>query len=97
MLEARSELVTQSGSKYLVQLFKHFAHKIDVTYDESHGECQFDFGMASLDADAERLKIRVTAPDEEKLERAKSVVESHLLRFAFREEIESLSWQQKAA
>ena len=92
MLEARSELRTESGSKYLVQLFKHFAHKIDVTYDEKHGECQFDFGAAKLDAEAERLNIFVSAPDEEKLERAKSVVESHLLRFAFREEVESLTW-----
>lgn len=92
MLEAKSELVTESGSKYLVQLFKHFAHKIEVEYTPTHGECQFDFGTASLDADPQRLNIRVTAPDEEKLERAKSVVESHLLRFAFREEIESLSW-----
>lgn len=92
MLEAKSELKTESGSKYLVQLFKHFAHKIDVTYDEKHGECQFDFGAAKLDADAERLNILVTAPDEEQLARAKSVVESHLLRFAFREQIESLTW-----
>ncbi len=92
MLAANAELATTSGSKYLVQLFKHFAHKIEVNYSETHGECTFDFGTASLDADKERLKIAVTAPDEEKLSRAKSVVESHLLRFAFREEIDKLDW-----
>lgn len=93
MLAANAELVTDSGSKYLVQLFKHFAHKIEVSYSDTHGECTFDFGTASLDADAEQLKIAVTAPDEEKLERAKSVVESHLLRFAFREKIDALTWR----
>ncbi|UXS00054.1 DUF2218 domain-containing protein [Agrobacterium tumefaciens] len=93
MLEARAELKTESGSKYLVQLFKHFAHKIEVTYNEAHGECQFDFGAAKLDAEPEKLMIFVSAPDAEKLDRAKSVVESHLLRFAFREKVESLSWQ----
>ncbi|WP_320195611.1 DUF2218 domain-containing protein [Agrobacterium rosae] len=92
MLEAKSELVTESGGKYLVQLFKHFAHKIEVNYSESHGECAFDFGTASLDAEPTSLKIAVTAPDEEKLERAKSVVESHLLRFAFRENVDKLDW-----
>ncbi|WP_141680691.1 DUF2218 domain-containing protein [Agrobacterium rubi] len=92
MLAATSELVTESGSKYLVQLFKHFAHKIEVNYSDTHGECTFDFGTASLDADADRLKIAVTAPDEEKLDRAKSVVESHLLRFAFREDVDKLDW-----
>ncbi|KAA3511167.1 DUF2218 domain-containing protein [Agrobacterium rosae] len=92
MLEAKSELVTESGGKYLVQLFKHFAHKIEVNYSDSHGECTFDFGTASLDAEPTGLKIAVTAPDEEKLERAKSVVESHLLRFAFRENVDKLDW-----
>ncbi|GAK70363.1 hypothetical protein RRU01S_11_00160 [Agrobacterium rubi TR3 = NBRC 13261] len=92
MLAATSELVTESGSKYLVQLFKHFAHKIEVNYSDTHGECTFDFGTASLDAEADRLKIAVTAPDEEKLDRAKSVVESHLLRFAFREDVDKLDW-----
>ncbi|WP_173995985.1 DUF2218 domain-containing protein [Agrobacterium rubi] len=92
MLAATSELVTESGSKYLVQLFKHFAHKIEVNYSDTHGECTFDFGTASLDAEADRLKIAVTAPDEEKLDRAKSVVESHLLRFAFREDVNKLDW-----
>ncbi|NTE85280.1 DUF2218 domain-containing protein [Agrobacterium rubi] len=91
-MAATSELVTESGSKYLVQLFKHFAHKIEVNYSDTHGECTFDFGTASLDADADRLKIAVTAPDEEKLDRAKSVVESHLLRFAFREDVDKLDW-----
>ncbi|WP_416408058.1 DUF2218 domain-containing protein [Agrobacterium rosae] len=92
MLEAKSELVTESGGKYLVQLFKHFAHKIEVNYSESHGECTFDFGTASLDAEPTGLKIAVTAPDEEKLERAKSVIENHLLRFAFRENVDKLDW-----
>ncbi|NTF06328.1 DUF2218 domain-containing protein [Agrobacterium rubi] len=91
-MAATSELVTESGSKYLVQLFKHFAHKIEVNYSDTHGECTFDFGTASLDAEADRLKIAVTAPDEEKLDRAKSVVESHLLRFAFREDVNKLDW-----
>ncbi|WP_320201262.1 DUF2218 domain-containing protein [Agrobacterium sp. rho-13.3] len=92
MLEAKSELKTESASKYLVQLFKHFAHKREVTYTETHGEIAFDFGTASLDAEPDTLKIFVTAPDEESLGRAKSVVESHLLRFAFREKIETLHW-----
>ncbi|MBB3946566.1 hypothetical protein GGQ73_002520 [Rhizobium skierniewicense] len=92
MLVAQSELATENGSQYLVQLFKHFAHKIEVSYSETHGDCEFDFGKASLDAHSDRLTIAITAPDEEKLERAKSVVESHLLRFAFREEVDKLDW-----
>jgi hypothetical protein len=93
MLEAKAALKTDSGSKYLVQLFKHFAHKIDVSYSDTHGECTFECGSTSLDADAEGLQISVRADNEENLALTKSVVESHLLRFAFREQIEKLEWQ----
>lgn len=95
MLESTAYLETASGSKYLVQLFKHFAHKITVSYTETHGECQFVCGAAVLDADERGLRMVVTAPDEEKLAQTQSIIESHLLRFAFREKLEALDWQRQ--
>ena len=99
MLESAAYLETASGSKYLVQLCKHFAHKIAVSYSESHGECQFACGAAVLDADGEGLRMAVTAADEDGLARTQAIIESHLVRFAFREKIEALDWrrQDKAA
>lgn len=95
MIEATAYLKTENGPKYLVQLFKHFAHKVEVTYTETHGECRFDQGAATLDADADGLRMAVKAEDEESLAWAKSAIESHLLRFAFRENIEKLDWQRQ--
>lgn len=99
MLEAAAHFETQNGPKYLVQLCKHFAHKIAVTYSESHGACQFACGAAVLDADGEGLRMAVTAADEEGLAQTQAIIESHLVRFAFREKLEALDWQrqQKAA
>lgn len=95
MLESAAYLETASGGKYLVQLCKHFAHKIAVSYTESHGECQFECGAARLDADAGGLRMAVTAADEAALAETQSIIESHLVRFAFRENLEALDWQRQ--
>lgn len=95
MLESIAVLETVNGSKYLVQLCKHFAHKITVDYCDSHGECQFMRGAAVLDADENGLRMVVRAEDEEGLSQTRSIVETHLLRFAFRENMTALDWQRR--
>lgn len=93
MQQATTRFATENGQKYLVQLCKHFAHKIDVTQENDQGELRFSCGTGYLQADAEGLNIRVLSPDEGNLADTKSVVEDHLLRFAFRENTGPLLWQ----
>lgn len=97
MLKAIAIVPTEHGSRYLQQLCKHFAHKIDVSFTETHGECTFAMGKGVLDAAASGLTITATAPDEEQLARTKSVIESHLVRFAFREELAPFDWKPAPA
>ncbi len=97
MLESIAVLTTASGPKYLVQLCKHFAHKIEVSYTDSHGECQFVCGSSVMEADEKGLRIMVRASDEQGLAQTQGIIESHLVRFAFREKLESLDWQQDKA
>ncbi|WP_438751655.1 DUF2218 domain-containing protein [Pararhizobium sp. O133] len=93
MQEATTRFATENGQKYLTQLCKHFAHKVDVTQDDDHGELRFSCGTGFLHADPGGLNIRVRSPDEGNLADTKSVVEDHLLRFAFRENTGPLQWQ----
>lgn len=95
MPQSAAHLETTNGSKYLVQLCKHFAHKITVSYTDTHGECQFASGTASLDADARGLRMLVTSGDEAGLVETQSIIESHLARFAFRETFDALDWQRQ--
>lgn len=94
MIETTAVVKTEFAAKYLVQMCKHFAHKVDVEYTDTHGECRFDGGMAIFDADAEGLHLFVKAPTEETVTWAQSAIETHLVRFAFRENLESLAWQR---
>lgn len=91
-METVATLLTEHGAKYIAQLCKHFAHKVDVSHADGHGECRFTCGTATMDADADTLTIRVTASDEEQVKETQHVIESHLLRFAFREELQPLQW-----
>jgi len=93
MLTASSQFKTEKPGKYLVQLCKHFAHKVDVSYTEQEGKVNFPGGMALLNNKEDCLEFYVEAATEEQLEICQSVIESHIVRFAFREKLESLNWE----
>lgn len=93
MLIATARCQTPHADKYIQQLCKHFGHKIEASYAEGHGECRFSCGTAKMDAGAENLAIEVEATDAEGLKDTKHVIESHLIRFAFRENLPPLAWQ----
>lgn len=92
MLSASATFATENGSKYLKQLCKHFAHKIEVEYDDEKGRAALPPGPAELIADAKGLSVSITAEDEQGLLRAKFIIDDHLKRFAFREGFEGLDW-----
>jgi hypothetical protein len=96
MPTSTARLPTANGSKYLQQLCKHFGHKIEVEFTPAHGEIRFSIGTAILDADADGLTMAARAEDGDKLGQTQHVIESHLARFAFREEIGPLDWVGEA-
>ncbi|MGE6781668.1 DUF2218 domain-containing protein [Ensifer adhaerens] len=93
MQEATTHFATEDGQKYLTQLCKHFAHKVDVEQAGDRAELRFSCGTGYLKAAADGLSIRASSPDDANLADTKSVIESHLLRFAFREDPGPLAWQ----
>ncbi|SNT27526.1 DUF2218 domain-containing protein [Tropicimonas sediminicola] len=85
---------TPNASKYLQQLCKHFAHKVEVSFDEQWGSVAFPFGKAELSADAAALRIRMNVDREDALEKARDVIDRHLERFAFREAFSGMDWAE---
>ena len=92
MIESTAIFETENGQRYLEQLSKHFAHKVDVTHSGAHAEFRFSCGTGKLEATADSLLISTTAPGEDGLSETKEVIESHLARFAFREKPAPLEW-----
>ena len=89
---AKTAVQTEKASRYLQQLCKHFAHKVEVEFTPEQGLAKLPGGDAHMQAGAETLSIRIEADSPEGLARAKYIVEDHLLRFAFRENLGPLTW-----
>ncbi len=83
-----SQIKTSHGSKYLQQLCKHFAHKVDVTYDATEGQVDFPPGPCTILADEEMISFSCISEKAEGLLVMQSIIEQHLVKFAWREDIE---------
>ena len=87
MSTSNADVTTEHASRYLQQLCKHWAPKFPVTFDPTHGEIELTIGKTVMDAEATALRIGLTASDATQLEQLERVVEDHIKRFAFREEL----------
>lgn len=85
-------VATPRAGRYLVQLCKHFQHRLPVMLLERSGRISFQSGDCLLRADEEKLAISLEAADDRHLHELQDVVERHLLRFGFREDL-IVSWQ----
>ncbi len=92
MLTSQARFKTPNGSKYLGQLCKHFAHKVEVEFDDTHGHAALPPGPAQMHADADGLMFTISAQDDKGLQTARFIIEDHLKRFAFRENFTALNW-----
>lgn len=92
---AEAQVRSERASRYLVQLCKHFAHKIPADYDEVRGQVDFQPGLCVMHAAGDWLTLRCEAGSESDLRRVKDIVADHLIRFAWQEEI-AVIWNDGA-
>ena len=94
-MQSKTRIQTQSASRYLQQLCKHWSHKFDVEFTPERGRVPFaDDRACTFEAEGETLTMTVEAPDEAAIDRLEGVVTEHLKRFAFREELGEIAWQR---
>lgn len=92
MAIARGRARTASGSKYLLQLCKHWSHKFEVEFSETAGRVRFPSAVAIMEARADALLVTIETDDAESVEQLKESVVRHLDRFAFREAPLPFEW-----
>ncbi len=91
MTTITASAATPDASRYLQQLCKHFAHKVPATWDAQSGQITFEPGLCGMTATGDTLTVNCTADGTENLERLMAVIELHLVRFAWREDLD-LTW-----
>lgn len=100
---AVARVPTASASRYLQQLCKHWQHNMAVVFTPEHGTVTFPKnargadhpgdGVATFDAEADALGVRIDATSPEQLAGLKGAVARHLDRFAFREAPLAFDWR----
>ncbi|HEX9965766.1 MAG TPA: DUF2218 domain-containing protein [Allosphingosinicella sp.] len=96
MLESTARVPTAHGAKYVKQLCNHWAHKLEVEQSDAFGLVRFSAATATMRAGGEALSVTLAAEDAGTLERMKSVLATHLDRFAFREAPLPFDWRPGA-
>ncbi len=89
-----ADVATRAGGRYMVQLCKHFAHKLPASFDEKSGTLEFPFGACALRAEPEKLRLTVEAASDEDLGRMEDVIARHLERFAHKEPLQ-IAWVRR--
>lgn len=91
-MQSHARLTTDKAARYMTQLARHWSHKFAVTLDETTARIPLPIGDCRMTADASGLDITVETAHPDGLARLEDVVGEHLLRFAFREGVETLAW-----
>lgn len=92
MPKAIAHLNTEFASRYLKAMCRHFAHKVEVQYDNAQGTAALPDANLVMTANNDALYFEVQADDLQKLLRARYIVDAHIVRFAFREKLMGLDW-----
>jgi hypothetical protein len=92
MTQVEARVPTTSGSKYVQQLCKHWAHKLPVELEGDTGVVTFVGAVATMKAGPDAIDVAVRGADREQVDRLKDVVAQHIDRFAFREAPLTYDW-----
>lgn len=96
MLNSEASFSSPKASEYMIQLCKHFGHKVLAEWTDGEGQVTFDMGICAMRADDDLLTLVCSAEHEIALQSVESTIEEHLKRFAWRED-PSLQWSRVKA
>jgi len=107
ILNRNGKAEVQNGRRYIEQLCRHWAHKLDVRLDDEGGRVVFpkdaddpnysEDAIAIFSATESRLDVQLTAFTWTQLEELCTVIDDHLDRFAFREGGLRLAWESASS
>lgn len=92
-MKTYTHIKTPSAHKYIAQLCKHFAHKVESNFSIDHeaktaeGLTIFPMGKAIFTAKDNILTVEATVDNVEACHAVHGVFDAHIVKFAFREEL----------
>lgn len=96
MPKSTATVSTAHASRYLQQLCKHWAHRFETEWTPTNGRIALPLGQTVLAASDDALAIEIAAPKGDDLDGLRTVVQTHVERFAFRETLH-FAWRDEDA
>ncbi len=91
-IASQARVTSDRAQGYLIQLCKHFGHKTEASFADNRRRIRFTAGLCELDAEDQGvLAITLSTADPAQLATLEDVLERHLRRFAFRQEL-AIQW-----
>ncbi len=84
---SKATVKTANGGVLMRHLCQHWGHKFPVQCGVSHGRIELPQAVCVLKAEPDALEVRVELAEGADQARMEKVVEEHLKRFGFREEL----------
>lgn len=91
-MKSTTRVATKEGKNYIGKLCRHFRHKIEATYTETEGKAVFPKGVCLMRAEPDALQFDIEAESAEAVAKIQGVIDRHLIKFAFREQLE-IQWE----
>jgi hypothetical protein len=92
-MKSHADIATDSASRILTRLCKHWAHHYKVSFDSDKGDIDFAGSGCRLRVTAAGLRVEVEAPAEPGLVELEQVVADHLQRMTKGAPLE-ISWRR---
>ena len=93
-MQSTATIKTAKAERYLAQLCKHFCRKVPAAFEGSVGWVDLPMGRADLEASNQVLTVKLEGEDSDKLTQLEEIMQCHLERFAFREDL-TVVWLRK--
>ena len=87
MQTSRATVNTANASSYLRRLCQHWSHRFPVEFNDQQGTIQLQQSTCVLNASPELLTIRLTVEGGADEASLRTIVEKHLQRFGFRDDL----------
>lgn len=91
-MKAQVKIKTTEGQSYIGKLCRHFRHKIEATYEGNRGFAVFPMGTCNMLSDENYLTFEIESTDADGIQKIQGALDRHLIKFAFREELE-INWE----
>ncbi len=91
----KTHITTDNAASYIGKLCRHFVHKIEATYTADSGRAVFpNGGLCEMLAKDGQLIFIISAADPAETDKIKGVIERHLVKFAYKENLE-IRWKEE--